>query len=188
MIGSPLYSIASMHDLEFSVGLYARFQANPKESHVKAIKRILRYLKGTLDLCLWYPRGYNFDLVGYTDVDYERFHVDMKIILGKLRFLGSFLVSWGRKKQNSVTLSTTEAKYVDTSRKKVKSGNVVSHVAAKREQIVKEAMAQGDITADQVTSPPSKLGVFVSTIMVALLEIVAPISSRPHAEDTIVET
>ncbi|XP_070039137.1 uncharacterized protein [Nicotiana tomentosiformis] len=52
------------------VGLCARFQANLKESHLTAVKRILRYLKGTTDLCLWYPKGSNFNLVGYADVDY----------------------------------------------------------------------------------------------------------------------
>nr|XP_016467285.1 PREDICTED: uncharacterized protein LOC107789921 [Nicotiana tabacum] len=70
MIGSLLYLTASKLDIVFSVGLCARFQANPKESHLKAVKRILRYFKGTFDMCLWYPRGYNFDLVGYADVGY----------------------------------------------------------------------------------------------------------------------
>ncbi|XP_070003535.1 uncharacterized mitochondrial protein AtMg00810-like [Nicotiana sylvestris] len=56
MIGSLLYLTSSRPDIVFSVGLCARFQANPKESHLNAVKRILRYLKGTTDLCLWYPK------------------------------------------------------------------------------------------------------------------------------------
>ncbi|XP_070010611.1 uncharacterized protein [Nicotiana sylvestris] len=60
------------------VGLCARFQANPKESYLTVIKRILRYLKGTTDLYLWYPKGSNFNLVGYDDVDYAGFFVDRK--------------------------------------------------------------------------------------------------------------
>ncbi|XP_075092019.1 secreted RxLR effector protein 161-like [Nicotiana tabacum] len=112
MIGSLLYLTLSMPAIVFSVGLCARFQENPKESHLKDVKRILRYLKGTSDLCLWYPRGYNFDLVGYVDADYAGFHVDRKITSGTTHFLGPFLVSWGTKKQNSVALFTAEAKYV----------------------------------------------------------------------------
>lgn len=112
MIGSLLYLIASMPDIVFNVGLCARFQANPKESHLKAVKTILRYLKGTPDLCLWYPRGYNFDLLGYDDAGYVGFHVDRKSTSRTSHFLGSCLVSWGTKKQNSVGLSTAKAKYV----------------------------------------------------------------------------
>ncbi|CAM8893154.1 unnamed protein product [Rhodiola kirilowii] len=57
MIGSLLYLTASRPDILFSVCLCARFQADPRETHVKAVKRILRYLKGTDDLCMFYPRG-----------------------------------------------------------------------------------------------------------------------------------
>ncbi|XP_075092141.1 secreted RxLR effector protein 161-like [Nicotiana tabacum] len=112
MIRSLLYLIASRSDIVFSVGLCARFQANPKESHLKVVKRILRYLKGTPDLCLWYPRGYNFDLICYADVDYAGFHVDRKSTSGTTHFLGSCVVSWGTKKQNPVALSRAEAEYV----------------------------------------------------------------------------
>ncbi|XP_070039893.1 secreted RxLR effector protein 161-like [Nicotiana tomentosiformis] len=112
MIGSLLYFIARWPDIVFSLGLCARFQVNPKESHVKAIKRILRYLKGTPDPCMWYLRGYNFDLVGYADADYACFHVDRKSTSGITHFLGSCLVSWETKKQNSVSLSIAEAEYM----------------------------------------------------------------------------
>ncbi|XP_070029220.1 secreted RxLR effector protein 161-like [Nicotiana sylvestris] len=112
MIGSLLYLTASRPDIVFSVGLCARFQANPKKSHLATVKRILRYLKGTTDLCLWYPKGSNFNLVGYADADYAGFLVDRKSISGMADFLGSCLVSWATKKQNSTALSTAEAEYV----------------------------------------------------------------------------
>ncbi|XP_021759173.1 uncharacterized protein LOC110724084 [Chenopodium quinoa] len=70
IIGSLLYLTASRPDISFSVGLCARFQANPKESHLTAVKRILRYLKGTDDLSLFYPRSDSFDLNSFTDADY----------------------------------------------------------------------------------------------------------------------
>ncbi|XP_070015305.1 secreted RxLR effector protein 161-like [Nicotiana sylvestris] len=112
MIGSFLYLTASRPDIIFSVGLCARFQENPKESHLTVVKIILRYLKGTTDLCLWYPKSSNFNLVGYADVDFVGFLVYRKSTSGMTHFLGSCLVSWSTKKQNSVALSTAKAEYV----------------------------------------------------------------------------
>ena len=83
-----------------------------KETHLKAVKRILRYLKHTPDLALCYPKGCNFDLVGYADVDYAGFLVDRKSTSGMAHFLGPCLVSWATKKQHSVAMSTAEAEYV----------------------------------------------------------------------------
>lgn len=78
MIGSPLYLTDSRFNISFSVGLYERFQKNPKESHVKYMKRILSYLKGTTDLGFWYPKESNVKLVGYADADYIGYLVDRK--------------------------------------------------------------------------------------------------------------
>ena len=69
MIRLFLYLTVSRPDIVFSVGLYGRFQSKPKESHLKAVKRIFRYSKHKPDLALWYPRGCNFDLVGYADAE-----------------------------------------------------------------------------------------------------------------------
>nr|XP_016504788.1 PREDICTED: uncharacterized mitochondrial protein AtMg00810-like [Nicotiana tabacum] len=112
IIGSLLYLTASRPDIVFSVGLYSRFQSIPKESHLKAAKRILRYLKGTHDLVLYYPSGDNLELIGYVDADYVGYLVDRNNTSGMAHFLVSCLISWGTKKQNSVTLSTAEAEYV----------------------------------------------------------------------------
>ncbi|XP_070007767.1 secreted RxLR effector protein 161-like [Nicotiana sylvestris] len=112
MIGSLLYLTASRPEIVFSIGLCARFQENPKKSHLTTVKRILRYLKGTTDLCLWYPKGSNFNLVGYANANYACFLVYRKRTLGMTHFLGSCLVSWATKKQNLVALSTIEAEYV----------------------------------------------------------------------------
>ncbi|XP_070029586.1 secreted RxLR effector protein 161-like [Nicotiana sylvestris] len=112
IIGSILYLTASIPDIVFSVGLCARFQSNPKESYLKVAKRILRYLKGTQDLVLYYPSRDNFDLIGYANADYADYLVDRKSTSGMTHFLGSCLISWGTRKQNSVALSTAEAEYV----------------------------------------------------------------------------
>ncbi|XP_057545880.1 secreted RxLR effector protein 161-like, partial [Amaranthus tricolor] len=112
MIGSLLYLTASHPDIMFSVCLCARFQANPKESHLTAVKRIFRYLHGTKDFGLWYPSCGNFGLIGFSDADYAGYKVDRKSTSGSCQFLGNSLISWYSKKQNSVALSTAEAEYI----------------------------------------------------------------------------
>ena len=112
MIGSLLYLCASRPDIMLSVCMCARFQANPKECHLMAVKRILRYLVNTPNLGLWYPKGSTFDLLGYSDSDYAGCKVDRKSTSGTCQFLGRSLVSWSSRKQNSIALSTAEAEYV----------------------------------------------------------------------------
>ena len=112
MIGSLLYLCASRPDIMLSVCMCARFQANPKECHLVAVKRILRYLVHTPNLGLWYPKGSTFELLGYSDSDYAGCRVDRKSTTGTCQFIGRSLVSWSSKKQNSVALSTAEAEYV----------------------------------------------------------------------------
>jgi len=70
LIGSLLYLTTSRSDIQFGLCLYARFQANPKESHFKAAKRILKYLKGTTNVGLWYPCDSNISLSGFSDSDH----------------------------------------------------------------------------------------------------------------------
>ena len=112
MIGSLLYVIASRLDVMFSVCMCARFQASPRESHLKATKRILRYLKHTSNVGLWYPKGAKFELVGYSDLDYAGCKVERKSTSSTCQLLGRSLVLWSSKKQNSVALSTAEAEYI----------------------------------------------------------------------------
>ncbi|KAL0545278.1 hypothetical protein IC582_020428 [Cucumis melo] len=112
MVGSLLYLTASRPDIMFSVCLCARFQSCPKESHLYAVKRILKYFLGTIDVGLWYPRNVKFNLVGYSDMDFSDSLLDRKSTSGTCQFLGSSFVSWFSKKQNSVALSTTEAEYI----------------------------------------------------------------------------
>ena len=112
MIGSLLYLTASRPDIMFSVCICAMFQSWPKESHLCLVKRIIRYVKGSLDLGLWYPNNTQFDLVGYCDIDFAGSLTDRKSTSGTCQLLGMSLVSWFSKKQNSIALSTTEAEYV----------------------------------------------------------------------------
>jgi hypothetical protein len=82
MIGSLLYLYASRPDIMLTVCMCARFQAHPKECHLIAVKRILRYLGHTPNLRLWYPKGSTFDLLGYSDSDYAGCKVDRKSTTG----------------------------------------------------------------------------------------------------------
>ncbi|XP_071714441.1 secreted RxLR effector protein 161-like [Rutidosis leptorrhynchoides] len=111
MIGSLLYLTASRPDIMFSVCLCARFQENPKTSHVEAVKSIFRYLKGTMNLGLWYPTFTGVDIMCFVDSDHGVSMIDRKSTSGVCAFVGLCLTSWFSKKQTFVALSTTEAEY-----------------------------------------------------------------------------
>ncbi|KAJ9546677.1 hypothetical protein OSB04_019220 [Centaurea solstitialis] len=112
MIGSLLYLTASRPDIMYSTCLCARYQAEPKESHLTDVKRIFRYLKGTPNLGLWYSKDSGFDLTAYSDSDFAGCKIDRKSTTGGCHLLGGKLVSWTSKKKNSVSTSTAEAEYV----------------------------------------------------------------------------
>nr|GEU84915.1 retrovirus-related Pol polyprotein from transposon TNT 1-94 [Tanacetum cinerariifolium] len=111
MIGSLMYLISSRLDIMFAVCACARYEVNPKASHLYAIKRIFRYLKGQPKSGLWYLKDSPFDLMVYTDSDYARASLDRKSKIGGCQFLGCRLISWQCKKQTVVANYTTEAEY-----------------------------------------------------------------------------
>jgi len=96
-IGSLLYLTASRPDIMFSVCMCTRFQSNPKESHFKAGRRILKYLKGTINVGLWYAKGAQLSLTGYSDSDFVGCKLDRKSISGTCH-LWIYLISWQSKK------------------------------------------------------------------------------------------
>nr|GEW29161.1 hypothetical protein [Tanacetum cinerariifolium] len=95
-----------------SIYACARFQVTPKDSHLHAVKRIFRYLKGKPHLGLWYPKDLPFDLVTYSKSDYAGASLDRKSTTGGCQFLGCRLICWQSKKQTVVVASSTEAEYV----------------------------------------------------------------------------
>ncbi|GKA55178.1 putative ribonuclease H-like domain-containing protein, partial [Tanacetum coccineum] len=113
MIGSLMYLTTSRPDIMFAACACSRFQVTPKTSHLHAVKRIFRYLKGKPKLGLWYPRESSFDLVAYSDNDYGGANLDRKSTTGGCQFLSHRLISWQCKKQTIMATSTTEAEYVD---------------------------------------------------------------------------
>ncbi|GKB66473.1 putative ribonuclease H-like domain-containing protein [Tanacetum coccineum] len=112
MIGSLMYLTASRPDITFVVCACARFQVTPKTSHLHAVKRIFRYLKGQPKLGLLYPRDSPFDLEVFSDSDYTSASLDRKSTTGGCQFFGKRLILWQCKKQTIVENSTTEAEYV----------------------------------------------------------------------------
>nr|GEZ72665.1 putative ribonuclease H-like domain-containing protein [Tanacetum cinerariifolium] len=116
MIGSLMNLTSSRPNIMFVVCACARFQVTPKASHLPAVKRIFRYLKGKPHLGLWYPKDSPFDLVAYSDSDYAGTSLDRKSTIGGCQFLGCRLISWQSKKQTVVATSSTEAEYVAAAR------------------------------------------------------------------------
>ncbi|GJV22409.1 retrovirus-related pol polyprotein from transposon TNT 1-94 [Tanacetum coccineum] len=165
MVGSLMYLTASRPDLVFVVCMCARYQAKPTKKHLEAIKRVFRYLKGTINMGLWYPKDnamssrpgtcirclhgvamisgstaykkhfeaikrvfrylkgtinmglwYPKDnamsLTAYADADHAGCQDSRRSTSGSAQFLGDRLVSWSSKKQRSTTISTTEAEYI----------------------------------------------------------------------------
>nr|GEW68046.1 retrovirus-related Pol polyprotein from transposon TNT 1-94 [Tanacetum cinerariifolium] len=93
----------------------ARYQAKPTEKHLKEVKRIFRYLQGTVNTGLWYTKDSGFELTGFSDADYAGCKDTFKSTSGGAQFLGEKLVSWSSKKQDCMALSTVEAEYVSLS-------------------------------------------------------------------------
>ncbi|KAD2393347.1 hypothetical protein E3N88_40324 [Mikania micrantha] len=112
MIGSLMYLTASRPDIMYATCVCARYQSAPKQSHLSFMKRILRYLKGTPVLGIWYPANQICKLVGFSDSDYAGCSLTRKSTSGGCQFFAGCLVSWQSKKQASVSNSTAEAEYI----------------------------------------------------------------------------
>ncbi|GJU50217.1 putative reverse transcriptase domain-containing protein [Tanacetum coccineum] len=112
MIGFLMYLTSSRPDLIYAVCLCARYQAKPTEKHLHAVKRIFRYLKGTINMVLWYSRDIVMSLTAYSDADHAGCQDTRRSTPGSAQFLGDKLVSWTSKKQKSTAISSTEAEYI----------------------------------------------------------------------------
>lgn len=112
IVGSLMYLTATRPDIMYSVSLISRYMENPTEMHLLTAKRILRYLQGTKDFGLFYKKGEKMELVGFTDSDYAGDQDDRRSTSGFIFMFGTGAVSWSSKKQQIVTLSTTEAEFI----------------------------------------------------------------------------
>ena len=112
LIGSLMYITTTRPDIMYAVSFLSRFMAAPKEGHLLAAKRILRYLRGTMKFGIFYKRSSDSTLKGYTDSDFAGDLDGGKSTSGYVFMIGDGAVAWSSKKQPIVTLSTTEAEYV----------------------------------------------------------------------------
>ncbi|XP_022895465.1 uncharacterized protein LOC111409681 [Olea europaea var. sylvestris] len=112
LVGSLRYLTCTRPDILFGVGLISRYMETPTMTHMKTAKRILRYIKCTLDYGLVYSSSNEFKLVGYSHSDWGRDSDDRKSTTGYVFYLGDTAFTWSSKKQSIVTLSTCEAEYV----------------------------------------------------------------------------
>nr|GFA56833.1 retrovirus-related Pol polyprotein from transposon TNT 1-94 [Tanacetum cinerariifolium] len=111
-IGSLMYLISSRPDIVQALCFCARYQSRPTEKHLKEVKRIFRYLRGTVHMGLWYPNDSSFELTAFSDADHAGCIDSRKSTSGGIQFLGDKLVSWKSKKQNCTAMSSAEAEYV----------------------------------------------------------------------------
>ncbi|XP_057508569.1 secreted RxLR effector protein 161-like [Actinidia eriantha] len=112
IMGSLMYLTTTRPDIMHAVSLISRYMENPTEVHLLAVKRILRYLHGMITLGILYKGGKKSGFLGFTDSDYAGDHDDRRSTSGYVFMMGSGVVSWSSKKQQIVTLSTTEAEFV----------------------------------------------------------------------------
>nr|GEU74753.1 retrovirus-related Pol polyprotein from transposon TNT 1-94 [Tanacetum cinerariifolium] len=111
-IRSLMYLTSSRPDIVQAVCYCARYQVRPTKKHLKEVKRIFQYLRGTIDMGLWYPKDSGFELTAFLDADHARCIDTHKITSVGIQFLGDKLVSWMSKKQDCTTMSSAEAEYV----------------------------------------------------------------------------
>ncbi|GJR37993.1 putative ribonuclease H-like domain-containing protein [Tanacetum coccineum] len=112
MVGTLMYLTASRPDLTFVVCMCARYQEKPTEKHLHAVKRIFKYLRGTINRGLWYPKDSSIALTAYADADHVGCQDTRLSTSGSMQLLGDRLVSWSSKRQKSTAISSTEAEYV----------------------------------------------------------------------------
>ncbi|GKB91322.1 retrovirus-related pol polyprotein from transposon TNT 1-94 [Tanacetum coccineum] len=111
-IGSLIYLTSSRPDIVQATCYCARYQERPTEKHLKEVKRIFQYLRGTINIGLWYPKGSVFELTAFSDADHARCVDTRKSTSRGIQFLGDNLVSWMSKKQDCTAMSSVEAEYV----------------------------------------------------------------------------
>nr|GEW93776.1 retrovirus-related Pol polyprotein from transposon TNT 1-94 [Tanacetum cinerariifolium] len=112
MIGALMYATSSRSDIVHATFLCARYQAKPTEKCLKEVKRIFHYLRGTVNMGLWYTKDSGCELTGFSDANYAGCKDTFKSTSSEAQFLGEKLVNWSSNKQDCMALSTAKAEYV----------------------------------------------------------------------------
>lgn len=143
LVGSLLYLTATRPDLMFAASLLSRFMSKPSQTHFGVAKRVLRYIKGTINHGIYFAGGVGSNLIGYSDSDWAGSVDDMKSTSGYLFTLGSGAFCWNSKKQEVVAQSTAEAEYIAAS-------SAVNHAVWLRKILNDLAKSQDDPTTIMV--------------------------------------
>ncbi|KAK9074991.1 hypothetical protein SSX86_003310 [Deinandra increscens subsp. villosa] len=140
LIGSLRYLVHTQPDLCYSVGVVSRFMEAPKESHLAAVKHILRYIKGTIFNGLKYGAGGDGKLVGYSDSSYGNDIIDRRGTTGTIFYYSDNAITWSSQKQRTVALSSCEAEFMaatDAARQAIWLRNLISEISGLEPQCVK---------------------------------------------------
>nr|GEW73968.1 integrase, catalytic region, zinc finger, CCHC-type, peptidase aspartic, catalytic [Tanacetum cinerariifolium] len=163
MVGSLMYLTASRLDLVFAVCMCARYQAKPTKKHLEAVKRVFRYLKGTINWGLWYPKDTAMALTTYADADHAGCQDTRRSTFGSAQFLGDKLVSWSSKKQKSTAISTIEAEYIAMSK----------HIDI-RHHFIREQVERGVVELYFVTKNYHLVDIFTKALPRQQFEFILP--------------
>ncbi|KAE8691720.1 Detected protein of unknown function [Hibiscus syriacus] len=180
LVGSMIYLTLTQHDISYAVGVMSRYMQNPKKPHLEAVRRILRYVKNTIDYGLLYKKGEDCKLVGYCDADYAGDHDTRRSTTGYVFKLGSRTISWCSKRQSTVSLSTNEVEYraAQWQLKRVHAirlaENPVFHARTKHVEVhyhfVREKVLQEEIEMRQIKTDEQIVDLFTKSLSVGKFE------------------
>nr|GFA86782.1 retrovirus-related Pol polyprotein from transposon TNT 1-94 [Tanacetum cinerariifolium] len=164
MVGSLIYLTASRPDLVFAVCMCARYQAKPAKKHLKALKRVFQYLKGTINRVLCYPKDTAMALTAYADANHAGCQDTRRSTSESSQFLSNKLVSWSSKKQHNTAISTTKAEYIAMSSAIALYCNNVQHSRSKHIDIhhhfIREQVERGVVELYFVTTDYQLANIF----------------------------
>ena len=111
IVGSLIYLTISRPNLSYTVGLKSQFMQLPRKPHLDSVRCTLRYVSATSDYALFYASDIEVQLYGYTDADWDGSISNQRSTSRFMFSLGSVAITWSRKKQPTITLSSIEAEY-----------------------------------------------------------------------------
>ncbi|GJX11358.1 hypothetical protein Tco_0201217 [Tanacetum coccineum] len=168
MIGSLLYLTASRPDIMFSVCLCDRFQENPKTTHLEAVKRIFRYIRGTSHLGLWYPKGTGIETVVYVDSDHAGDYVDCKSTSGvctkacqQALWMKQALIDYGIR-LDDVPIMCDNKGAIDLSKNPVQHSRT-KHIEI-RHHFLRDNVQKGNISIEKVASEDNIADIFTKPL------------------------
>ncbi|GJR19403.1 hypothetical protein Tco_0967930 [Tanacetum coccineum] len=177
MIGSLMYLTTSRPDLVFAVCVCARYQSRPTKKHLEAVKRVFRYLQGSINMGLWYPKDTAMALIAYADAYHAGCQDTRRRTSGSAQFLGDKLVSWSSKKQTSTFISSIEAEYIAMSGCSLCCNNV-QHSRSKhidiRHHFIREQVEKGVVELYFVRTEYQLADIFTKALPRERFEFILP--------------